>query len=73
MTVLGIEAGNVLVARTPCFEKNIPVLHADLFDGFQTVSGKAGAYHLHRSHTLARERLQRFVGIGLQPFLAAKP
>ena len=57
MTVLGIEAGNVFVTRTAGFEKNVPVLHADFLNRFQAVGREARAHHLHRCHTLARERL----------------
>lgn len=69
---LGIQGRDIFIPLATGVQKVLPVLLPDLFQRFQTVGRESGADHLHRLDPLSRQRLQRLIGIGLEPLFAPK-
>src|SRR5262245_37993645 len=65
-----VEARDVGEVRAAVFKKDLLVLLGDLFERLEAICGKAWRENSDPLHTIARQRLDGLVGIGLQPLRA---
>ena len=62
-----VETGDVMELLAAGLEKSGAAFHADLFQRFEAIGGKAGAEDIDARHSLAGEPLQGGLGIGFEP------
>ena len=67
-----VERRDVVVVRAAMLQKEGAVSHRHFFEGFEAVSGEAGADDTDVLVAVLREGTDGFVGVGLQPGFAAK-
>src|SRR5262249_23299884 len=66
------EAGDEGEVFAAVIEKELLVLLCDLFERLEAICGKAWRDNSEPLHTIARQRLDGLVGIGLQPLHASE-
>ena len=67
-----VQAGDVAELFAACVQKRFACFHADFFQRFQAVAGKAGADHINAFGAFFGQFDQRGLGVRLQPFGLAK-
>ena len=67
-----VKRRDVVVVRAAVLQEEAAVGHRHFFEGFEAVGGKAGADDADVFVAFCGERLDGFVGVGLQPGFVAK-